>query len=82
MADALTQNPTYSNSALYSNLGSKGRLRIYSDAQEITPINVVDELKKAIIPHTINVADIHTLFQFLPKPVKTNMTMYRMLWRS
>ena len=64
MPEISTTSTTYSNSTLYSNLGSKGRLRIYSDADEITPFNVVDELKKAIIPHTINAGDIHTLFGY------------------
>lgn len=43
---------------------SYGRLKIYSDAKEITAENVVDEVHKAYGVHTQNRADIRTLWDY------------------
>lgn len=42
---------------------SYGRLKIYSDAKEITASNVVDEVSKAYAVHCRNQADIKTLWE-------------------
>ena len=41
-----------------------GRLKIYSDAKEITAANVVDEVNKAYAVHCRNQADIKTLWEY------------------
>jgi len=43
---------------------SYGRLKIYSDAREITAQNVVDEVNKAYAVHSRNRADIKTLWEY------------------
>lgn len=43
---------------------SYGRLKIYSDAKEITAENVVDEVSKAYAVHCRNRADIKTLWEY------------------
>lgn len=43
---------------------SYGRLKIYSDAREITAENVVDEVSKAYAVHCRNQADIQTLWDY------------------
>ena len=43
---------------------SYGRLKIYSDAKEITAANVVDEVNKAYAVHCRNQADIKTLWEY------------------
>lgn len=43
---------------------SYGRLKIYSDAREITAENVVDEVSKAYAVHCRNRADIKTLWEY------------------
>ena len=43
---------------------SYGRLKIYSDAKEITAQNVVDEVSKAYALHVRNRADIKTLWEY------------------
>lgn len=43
---------------------SYGRLKIYSDAKEITVANVVDEVSKAYAKHSRNRADIKTLWEY------------------
>lgn len=43
---------------------SYGRLKIYSDAREITSQNVVDEVNKAFAVHCRNRADIKTLWEY------------------
>lgn len=41
-----------------------GRLKIYSDAKEITAENVVDEVNKAYAVHCRNQAEIRTLWEY------------------
>ena len=41
-----------------------GRLKIYSDAKEITAENVVDEVNKAYSVHCRNQAEIRTLWEY------------------
>lgn len=43
---------------------SYGRLKIYSDAKEITAANVVDEVSKAYATHSRNRADIKKLWEY------------------
>ena len=43
---------------------SYGRLKIYSDAREITAENVVDEVNKAYAVHCRNLSDIETLWDY------------------
>lgn len=43
---------------------SYGRLKIYSDAKEITAANVVDEVSKAYATHSKNRADIKKLWEY------------------
>lgn len=43
---------------------SFGRLKIYSDAKEITTANVVDEVSKAYAVHGRNRADIKKLWEY------------------
>ena len=43
---------------------SYGRLKIYSDAKEITAANVVDEVSKAYATHSRNQADIKKLWEY------------------
>lgn len=43
---------------------SYGRLKIYSDAKEITAANVVDEVSKAYATHSKNRADIKRLWEY------------------
>ena len=43
---------------------SYGRLKIYSDAKEITAQNVVDEVNKAYVLHVQNRSDIQTLWEY------------------
>lgn len=43
---------------------SYGRLKIYSDAKEITVENVVDEVSKAYALHVQNRSDIKTLWEY------------------
>ena len=43
---------------------SYGRLKIYSDAKEITAANVVDEVNKAYAVHCRNQAEIRTLWEY------------------
>ena len=43
---------------------SYGRLKIYSDAKEITIENVVDEVSKAYALHVHNRSDIKTLWEY------------------
>lgn len=43
---------------------SYGRLKIYSDAKEITAANVVDEVSKAFAVHSRNRADIKRLWEY------------------
>ena len=43
---------------------SYGRIKIYSDAKEITAQNVVDEVNKAYALHVRNRADIKTLWEY------------------
>ena len=41
-----------------------GRLKIYSDAKEITVENVVEEVSRAYTLHVRNRADIKTLWEY------------------
>ena len=41
-----------------------GRLKIYSDAKEITAENVVDEVNKAYAVHSRNQSEIRTLWEY------------------
>ena len=43
---------------------SYGRLKIYSDAKEITAQNVVDEVNKAYALHVQNRSDINKLWEY------------------
>lgn len=43
---------------------SYGRLKIYSDAKEITVANVVDEVSKAYATHSRNLTDIKKLWEY------------------
>lgn len=43
---------------------SYGRLKIYSEAKEITAANVVDEVNKAYAVHSKNQSEIRTLWEY------------------
>ena len=43
---------------------SYGRIKIYSDAREITAANVIDEVSKAYATHCKNQAEIEKLWKY------------------
>ena len=56
---------------------SYGRLKIYSDAREITAQNVVDEVSRAYALHVCNRADIKTLWEYYRGKTKNRSKSWR-----